>query len=231
MSITPLRVGFSPTSVITISEPKSDAPAASQNAAAEMSPGTARWRPVSRWPPGHRDRARPQPLHLHAELGQRALRMVPCGERFGHRGPAGRMKARQQHGALDLRARNLGLVIQRGQRRRAMHRQRRTAVAGLDARAHPLQRHDHAAHGTALQRRRRRPAWPQTGAPPGSPPACASCCPNCRRPAARPARPGRRARAPECEGSAPWHRAPARRSRRPAAAGTRASSAQSPPVE
>ena len=152
MSITPLRVGFSPTSVITISEPESDAPAASQNAAADMSPGTARSRPVSRWRPCKRHGVGPEPLDLHAELGQGPLRMVPCGKRFGHRRPASGMKPCQQHGALDLRARDLGVVVQRRQRRCPSHRQGRAAVARLDARAHLLQRHDHAAHGTSLQR-------------------------------------------------------------------------------
>ena len=46
-----MRVGFSPTSAISTSDPGSDAAAAAQNATAEQSPGTRRVAPVRRCPP------------------------------------------------------------------------------------------------------------------------------------------------------------------------------------
>ena len=47
----PVRVGFTPTERITMSEPGREAAATIQKAADEMSPGTSRFRPDSRWRP------------------------------------------------------------------------------------------------------------------------------------------------------------------------------------
>ena len=94
------------------------------------------------------------------------------------------MKPRQQHGALHLRARDLGVVVQR----RAAPLRPRTVSGGRPSR--DSMRAPIRSSGT-ITRRMGRPcseaspdhASRQTGAPPGSPPACASCCRNCRRPA------------------------------------------------
>ena len=180
----PVRVGFSPTSVITISEPESDAPATIQNAADDMSPGTDEIPAGEPLAARRAPRCRRLALDLHAELGQRALRMVPCGQGFGDRGPSGAWRPASSTALLTWA---LGTSVWKSsgrQLRGAVDRQRRAAVVRVDARAHALERHDDAPHRAAPAATRRPRGSPQTDAPPGCPPACAWCCRNCRHRAA-----------------------------------------------
>ena len=78
-------------------------------------------------------------LHAHAELVERALRMIACRHRLEHGRLALGLQAREEHGALDLRARDLGAMgdaLQPG----AVDVERRPAIARSDGRAHLGQR-------------------------------------------------------------------------------------------
>jgi hypothetical protein len=83
--------------------------------------------------------------------GEGQLRMISCGDRLVNRCATLGLKARQQHGALDLRAGHVGREVD-GRQPSARDRQGEAAVVRFEARAHPRERRDDAAHGTAAQR-------------------------------------------------------------------------------
>ena len=89
-----------------------------------------------------------------AERGERPLRMVARGRRLDDARRAVGVEAGEQHRALDLGARHVGLDSRSACRCRALRRVSggRPSV-GLDPRAHARQRLDDAAHRAARQRR------------------------------------------------------------------------------
>ena len=111
--------------------------------------------------------------------------MVAGLRRLGDRGRAARVKAGEEDGALDLRARDRGLV-RNALQRRAVDRERRVAVDRLDPGAHPRQRLDDPPHRPARQRLVADEHGGRMGGRPARPPASASSCPSCRRRAALP---------------------------------------------
>ena len=100
-----VRVGFRPTSSISMREPGRAAAATSQKAADEKSPGTTSVRPCRRWPPVT-ETVRPSTRDVAAERRQRPLRVVARRGRLGDAGRAVGVQAGEQHGALDLGARH-----------------------------------------------------------------------------------------------------------------------------
>ena len=65
---------------------------------------------------------------LHTEGFERPLRMVACRKRFEDTRHTRGMESRKEHGALDLRAGDVGLEIDRGEPVRPQDRQRRTSI-------------------------------------------------------------------------------------------------------
>ena len=99
-----MRVGFKPTSSISIRDPGRAAAATSQKAADEKSPGTwqtLRLKPLSA---GHRD-ASSVDVDASAEGGERSFGVVAGRSRLEHARRPVRVQTGQQHRALDLRAR------------------------------------------------------------------------------------------------------------------------------
>ena len=92
-----------------------------------MSPGTVkRLRPCSRCPPATSTPV-PSRSTVDAEGLERALRMISRRDHFDDPRPSRRVKSREQHAALHLRARHLRFVCNRVQRA-AVDGERRTAV-------------------------------------------------------------------------------------------------------
>ena len=91
--------------------------------------------------------------HLGAEMAQHAFGMIARGLRFDHRGLARGVEAGQQDAALHLGRRDRQGVFDRHHFIGADDAQRHAAaVARHEARAHALQRFDHALHRPAAQR-------------------------------------------------------------------------------
>ena len=91
-------------------------------------------------------------MHRGAERPQRQLGVISRGGRLLDDRRALGLQAGEQHGALDLGARDLGAIadaLQRG----TVNGQRRLLVVRLDARAHQLERHDDPSHRALRERR------------------------------------------------------------------------------
>ena len=101
-----MRVGFSPTSVISTSELGSDAAAAAQNAAAEQSPRDAQGGAGEALPAGDADTAIIL-LDLDAECLECAFGVVPGRRRLLYKRVSVGVKTGQEDRTLDLRTRNL----------------------------------------------------------------------------------------------------------------------------
>ena len=150
-----VRVGLRPTCSISMRDPGMAAAATSQKAADEKSPGTESFRAVRRWPP-ETDTVRPRrPSTSPPKASERPLGVIAGRRRFDDAGRSVGMEPGEEHGALHLCARDLGLVGN-GLQPRAVNRERGVAVGGLDARAHVLERLDDPTHGPAGKRARRR---------------------------------------------------------------------------
>ena len=90
---------------------------------------------------------------VDAEAAQHALGMVAGDGRFGDPGLAVGVQPGEQHGGLHLRARHRHGEVDALQTLAAADVHRRTALAGLDVRAHQPQRRGGALHRTAHERR------------------------------------------------------------------------------
>jgi hypothetical protein len=77
--------------------------------------------------------------------------MIPRGKGLVDGRDSVTVQAGQQDGGFDLSARDFRGELNRVNRGRSLNRQRRPALFGSDPRAHSLQWHDHAPHGTAAQ--------------------------------------------------------------------------------
>ena len=78
--------------------------------------------------------------------------MVTCLDRLGDTRHAVRMQAGKQNRTFDLRARRFRVEIDGGETRGAAYAQGWPAVLGRNPGAHPLERHDDAAHRPPAQR-------------------------------------------------------------------------------
>ena len=221
MSMTARRVGLTPTSRMASSASGWIAPATSQNAAAETSPGT---RSVDRChcnpsfaPSRHRAVGRVRPLDRHAARPQHPFRVVARRDRLADRRPALRPQPRQQDRRLHLRARHRRRVVDRPKRGTTDHGQWWEGVVARPWRTAPIERSGSMIRATG---RRRNESSPSRTAVTGSPASMPADQPQARPGVAaiedrRRVRPGRppRARRP---GSRPSGRRPrpARRSPR-----------------
>ena len=90
---------------------------------------------------------------LGAEMFEHAFGVVARGLRFDHRGLAGRRETRQQHRRFELRRRHRRFVGDRDRIGGPVQRERQPAALGgvSRARAHSLQRIEHALHRPLAQ--------------------------------------------------------------------------------
>ena len=157
MSMTARRVGLTPTSRSVSSASGWIAPATSQNAAAETSPGTRSSIALHRHPsldrPGHRAVRRVRPLDRHAPRPQHPLRVVARRDRLADRRPPIGPQPGQQDRRLDLGARHRRRDVDRPERGMTDHGQWWEGVvpAGVEHGAHRAQWFDDTSHRTATQ--------------------------------------------------------------------------------
>ena len=146
MSMTARRVGLTPTSRRPSSASGWIAPATSQNAAAETSPGTRSAIALHRQPsfdrPGHRPVRRVGPLDRHAPRPQHPFRVVARRDRLANRRPPVRPQPRQQDRRLHLCARHRRRVVDRPERGTTDHGQ---GWEGVVLRGHGARRPSSAA--------------------------------------------------------------------------------------
>ena len=156
MSMTARRVGLTPTSRIVSSASGWMAPATSQKAAAETSPGPVPRSPAP--PPLLRPSRRtahpaPSPARPGRPAPEHPLRVVARRDRLANRRPALRPEPRQEDRRLHLCPRHRRRVVDRPERGVPDHGERREGVvaARLEHRAHRAQRFDDTSHRTATQ--------------------------------------------------------------------------------